>query len=39
MARLALVREQIVEIEKSRIERLSVPPTLARTRWCGCSPR
>ena len=39
MARLALVRERIVEIEKSRMSGFSAPPTLARTRWCGCSPR
>ena len=38
MARLALVREQIVEIEKSRIERLQRAPEWP-TRWCGCSPR
>jgi transposase len=37
MARLALVREQISSIEKTRAERLG-HRIQRRMRWCGCSP-
>ena len=38
MARLALVREQISSIEKTRVERLERHRIQGRMRWCGFSP-
>ena len=39
MTRLALVREQIAAIEKSRIERIErAPNTGSHMGWCGCLP-
>ena len=38
MARLALIREQISSIEKTRAARLERAPDTGRMRWCGCSP-